>query len=113
MLGNVPGIPPPPRHTHTHNDEKYWIHVCIFPCKKEVRRVSLHLHVKCMYEWIKLSIPTVKYVGIEVHPSSRRRVYLKTRPVADVRCQPLLAGLALKRDKKIDVSNPAEEIFSF
>ena len=42
-----------------------------------------------MYEWIKLS-NAVKYVGIEVHPSSRRRVYLKTRPVADVRCQPLL-----------------------
>ena len=44
-----------------------------------------------MNEWIKLS-NAVKYVGIEVHPSSRRRIYLKARPVADVRCQPLLPG---------------------
>ena len=28
---------PPPSVIHTHNDEKYWIYVCVFPCKKEVR----------------------------------------------------------------------------
>ena len=42
MLVNVPGMPPV---TRTHNEEKYWIHVCLFPCKKDVRLVSLHLHV--------------------------------------------------------------------
>ena len=47
-----------------------------------------------MYESISNA---VRYVGIEVQPSSRRRVYLKTRPVADVRYQPLLV---LTRDKK-------------
>ena len=119
---------PPPFHTHTHNDEKYWFHVCVFPCKKRsetrfptfkckrLRAVSISLtNEKCRYfsenptdcststlyfvsrrchsyhnqsHYLHAITPIsyifvckmhvwmnkIKYVGIEVHPSSRRRV---------------------------------------
>ena len=65
MLVNVPGMPPPPCHTHTHNDEKYWIHVCLFPCKKEVRPVPPVRDVDILQYYDKLR-----------HPSSRGCCYI-------------------------------------